>query len=200
MKSIENYFDQLVQNKISSFAYYQGIFAPEVQFEGVILCGSFNPLHQGHRHLLQVAKVMTQRRGIFELSIVNADKTAIEVKELENRLAQFSSDEQIIISKEPYFVDKSTLFPHCVFVLGYDTMIRLLNPKYYGGDVHQLYQVLGQIRKNDCRFLVAGRKVNDEFKTLSDINIDPKYRDLFTEIPEKVFREDISSSQLRANR
>ena len=55
------------------------------------------------------------------------------------------------------------------FVQGYDTAVRLVNPKYYGGDVGMAVQFT-QLRMRGCSFLVAGRReACGDFKTLDDI-------------------------------
>ena len=46
--------------------------------------------------------------------------------------------------------------PGSTFVLGYDTAIRVLNPKYYEGEAG-LVRALSEIREHGCRFVVGGR-------------------------------------------
>ena len=50
------------------------------------------------------------------------------------------------------------------------------------------------------RFLVAGREDQGTFKTLADVPVPEGFECLFLDIPEGQFREDISSTQLRAMR
>ena len=40
----------------------------------LLLPGSFNPMHQGHTQMLQIAESITGLPGAFELSVINADK------------------------------------------------------------------------------------------------------------------------------
>ena len=56
------------------------------------------------------------------------------------------------------------------------------------------------IRENKCSFIVAGRidKVG-KFRSIADLEIDPSYKQLFSGIPEKSFRLDISSTEIRGN-
>nr|MCC8467141.1 hypothetical protein [Photorhabdus bodei] len=54
------------------------------------------------------------------------------------------------------------------------------------------------IKNNNCRFLVAGRFFNNKYHTIDDLmNISKEHRFLFESIPEKLFRLDISSTEIR---
>ena len=44
------------------------------------------------------------------------------------------------------------------FVVGVDTAVRVVDPKYAGGSEETLRGDLEKIRRAGCRFLVAGRK------------------------------------------
>lgn len=74
-------------------------------------------------------------------------------------------------------------------------------PKYYGGTETGLQLTFANIRHQGCKFLVAGRvddKGDGSFKTLSDINLPTELADMFHQIPESVFRSDVSSTALRS--
>ncbi|NJO82817.1 MAG: hypothetical protein HC828_08305 [Blastochloris sp.] len=156
---------------------------------GALLSGSFNPLHAGHERLLDAAERFTELPGAFELPVFNADKPPLSYAEIERRLAQFRRPYTVILSRTPLFVQKAALFPSCIFVVGYDTAVRLVNPRYYGGATER-DQALTNIRAHDCRFLVAGRIQNGVFQTLAAAHIPPAFADLFVELPESVFRVD----------
>ena len=87
--------------------------------------------------------------------------------------------------------------PGSTFVLGYDTVVRLLDPKYYpDGDVSGS---LAQIAQHDCRFIVAGRITDDGVFHSFDVQIVPSdWRYLFTAIDEQTFRNDLSSTAIRS--
>ncbi|MEN9937957.1 MAG: hypothetical protein RLZZ387_4536 [Chloroflexota bacterium] len=164
---------------------------------GGLLSGSFNPLHAGHERLAQVAAVILGQPVAFELPVVNADKPALGYAELDRRLDQFRGRFALVLSRAPLFVEKAALFPGCTFVLGYDTAVRLVDPKYYGGAAGR-DEALAAIRAQGCRFLVAGRVKEEVFLTLADIALPPAFADLFSAIPEHVFRADLSSTAIRA--
>ena len=164
---------------------------------GALLSASFNPLHVGHERLAQAAAAMLGMPVTFELPILNADKAPLGYAEIERRLAQFRWRYSVVLSRAALFVEKAALFPGCVFVLGYDTAVRLIDPRYYGGAPGR-DAALAAIRAHGCRFLVAGRVQDDAFHTLDEITISADARDLFMALPEQAFRVDLSSSAIRA--
>jgi hypothetical protein len=164
---------------------------------GAILSGSFNPLHAGHERLAAAAAATLGMPVTFELPILNADKAPLSYAEIERRLAQFRWRYTVVLSREALFVDKAGLYPGCVFVIGYDTAVRLVDPRYYGGEGAR-DTALATIRAEGCRFLVAGRAQDGAFRTLDDIAIPQHARDLFIALPEQNFRVDLSSSEIRA--
>ncbi|MEO7910416.1 MAG: hypothetical protein ABIV47_12280 [Roseiflexaceae bacterium] len=164
---------------------------------GALLSGSFNPLHAGHERLAQAAAATLGMPVTFELPILNADKAPLGYAEIERRLAQFRWRYPVALSRAALFVEKAALFPGCVFVLGYDTAARLIDPRYYGGEPAR-DAALAFIQAHGCRFLVAGRVQDAVFHTLDEIAIPANARDLFIELPEQAFRVDLSSSAIRA--
>ena len=53
------------------------------------------------------------------------------------------SESTLLLTKEPLFMRKAEIIRDSCFVLGFDTYIRLLNPKYYGaGSVNDLCEAL----------------------------------------------------------
>lgn len=73
------------------------------------------------------------------------------------------------------YPDKAALFPDSAFVLGYDTAVRLVMPKYYGGNDEMLLQ-LASMGYKGCSTLVVGRVVSDDngnssFKSFEDVAV-----------------------------
>ncbi len=165
-----------------------------------ILPGSFNPMHQGHERLAQVVSEMLGIQVVFELSVVNVDKPPLEEVEVRRRLRQFQCGWCVILTRAPTFREKAALFPGCTFIIGWDTAVRLVHPRYYGGREETMRAALAEIQAAGCRFLVAGRVHEGVFHTLADVEMPQEFADLFEAIPESRFRADISSTQLRSTR
>ncbi|CAI7765211.1 unnamed protein product [Closterium sp. NIES-53] len=166
----------------------------------VVLCGSFNPLHQGHTDLMAAALQEVQG-GVpcYEMAAWNADKGAIPVEEVERRVDQFTAHgHMVVVTRLPLFASKASLFPHSTFVIGYDTAVRLLDPKYYGNSHSTMMDVLQGIARSGCDFLVAGRLVGSTFQSSDSLVVPESLRAMFRGIPEASFRADISSTEIRA--
>ncbi|MBN1964506.1 MAG: hypothetical protein JW910_07655 [Anaerolineae bacterium] len=162
-----------------------------------VLPGSFNPLHGGHMQLAHVASQMLGLPLWFELSVLNVDKPPLAEAVIRQRLAQFTGKGRLLLTTAPLFAGKAALCPDSVFVIGYDTAIRLIDPQYYGGEEAAMRESLRSIRRSGGRFLVAGRLHEGRFHTLADVPVPPEFADLFTGIPPEQFRADISSTELR---
>jgi hypothetical protein len=165
----------------------------------VLLPGSFNPLHEGHCSLVTVAERLVGAPAAFELSVRNADKPPLAEGEVRRRLAQFTWRGPVWLTHSPTFAEKADLFPDTTFVVGADTASRIVAPRFYGDSEAQMAEALANFRARGCRFLVAGRvDAEGHFCGLDDVAIPSAYRDLFTGIPETLFRLDLSSTELRA--
>jgi cytidyltransferase-like protein len=162
-----------------------------------LLPGSFDPFHQGHRSLAQVAAEIIGKPVAFELSVVNVDKPQLTADEVRRRLMPFNGHASVWLTHAARFVDKADAFPHTTFVVGADTALRIVLPRYYGDEVRML-AALVHLRERACRFLVACRvNMQGNCLTLDDIPIPAGFGDLFEEIPAGRFRMDISSTALR---
>ncbi len=67
----------------------------------VLLPGSFNPLHEGHRGLAAVAAAAVGRPAAFELGVLNADKPALSEAELRRRMTQFAWQVPLWLTRAP---------------------------------------------------------------------------------------------------
>jgi hypothetical protein len=95
----------------------------------------------------------------YEISVVNADKPPLEIADVESRVQQFfassssshpdmhgvngsnpdddlaCSNARVVVTNQPLYFSpadgggKAKLFPGCVFVVGVDTAVRILNTK-----------------------------------------------------------------------
>ena len=164
---------------------------------GGILSGSFNPLHEGHEEMAQASSRMLGEPVAYELSVANVDKPPLQEGEVRRRVAQFIGKGSIVLTRVPVFYKKSRMLPGCAFIIGADTAVRLVESRYYEDSESRMLMALDEMRRNGCRFLVAGRSDGDKFLTLSDVSIPDDFHNMFAAIPESAFRSDISSTQIR---
>ncbi len=169
----------------------------DAAFKGGIIPGSFNPRHIGHDRLAQVASDLLELPVAYELSVTNVDKPELETSEVRRRIDQFNGSASIIATRAPVFYEKARLLPGCTFVIGFDTLVRLVDTKYYGNSPAKMMSAFFEMRSLGCSFLVAGRLEGDGFKTLTAAEVPSYLNDMFAAIPESMFREDISSTQIR---
>lgn len=164
----------------------------------VLLSGAFNPLHEGHLGMARAASQVLGQPVAFEVSAANVDKPQLSTPDLLGRLSQFAGRHPVYATQAPTFLEKARLFPGVTFVLGYDTAVRLLQPRYYQHREEHMLAALREMGGLGCRFLVAGRVAEDcRFQNLDDLPIPSAFRELFQPLPEALFREDISSTYLR---
>ena len=159
--------------------------------------GAFHPLHVGHRRMAQIAQ---ERLGVpveYEISIINVDKPPLDYVEIDRRLAQFTPHQTVWLTRAALFEEKSAIFPGVTFVLGVDTLRRIADRRYHGGDASAWQSAMQRIVERDCRFLVFGREHDGRFIGLDDLELPPNIRDLCQQVPAAEFRMDISSSAIR---
>ncbi len=161
------------------------------------LSGAFNPLHDAHRQMARIATEILKQDVHFELPLFNADKSPLDLAEVQRRTVQFANFATLILTRVPLFSQKAQLFPHSVFVIGIDTVARLVQLRFYDNDPAKMRAAFNAVRAAGCRFLVAGRVHGYRFLTLRDVKLPAGYRELFEEIPEDRFRMDISSTAIR---
>jgi len=163
----------------------------------VLMPGAFNPLHDGHRRMMRVAQDTLGQPAVAEISILNVDKPPLDYMEIERRLGQFPADQPVCLSRAATFEEKSRLFAGVTFVVGVDTLRRIADPRYYGNDLSACQHAIEQIASRGCRFLVFGRDLGTGFVRLADLDLPDSLRAICREVPPEVFREDISSTEIR---
>jgi nicotinamide mononucleotide (NMN) deamidase PncC len=139
--------------------------ATEPHDGALLLPGAFNPLHAGHREMLAIAEEMTGRTGAYELSVANVDKPFLDYREIERRLSQF--DRPVWLTRLPTFIEKARHFPNATFAVGLDTLIRIAEPRYYGG-LQMRDEALKELAEYGAAYIVFGRELDGRFQVLDD--------------------------------
>lgn len=163
----------------------------------VIFAGAFHPLHAGHRRMAEIARERLGAPVQFELSVFNVDKPPLDYCEIDARVRQFDPSQPLWLTRTPTFLEKARQFPGATFVLGTDTLRRIADPRYYGGDPAACQRAIEQIVAQGCRFLVFGRADGERFVSLADLGLPEALRAACQEVPADVFRDDTSSTELR---
>jgi hypothetical protein len=162
-----------------------------------LLSGSFNPLHHGHTSLARAAARHLGVEVHFELSTANADKPELPPDEVERRVAQFAGVGPVWVTRAATFEAKAELFPGTAFVLGWDTAVRVIDPKYYGGEVER-DAALRKLLACGCRLVVGGRTDSQgAFRVWDGGGFAEEFAGLFVPLAEEDFRADVSSTELR---
>jgi nicotinic acid mononucleotide adenylyltransferase len=164
----------------------------------VLFPGAFHPLHDGHRAMAQHAQRIADAPVAYEICVANVDKPRLNYLALRARLDQFDATTPVWITNTPTFVEKARAFPGAMFVVGADTISRIADPKYYGGDPARRDAAVSELAALGCRFLVFGRKVGARFIGVDDIALPDALRALCTAVAASDFRADVSSTEIRA--
>lgn len=211
---------------------FRALRYPVIPDGSLVMPGSFNPPHKGHISLGQAAVRAAERMGysrrheelpiFMELSLTNADKPPIDPQIASERIQKFLQLEDLpnqwglVLTRAPLFSQKVACLRDCImessdgkdgkisFVIGADTLARILNPKYYNDDKDQMIDALLSMR--GAHFFAGGRVEQKketpgpaQFITGKDelSGLPQEVKDKFTIIEEQEFRVDISSTEIR---
>lgn len=188
----EPHWHGLLLGDVSAIAHRE---PPEAE-RRLIFPGAFNPYHEGHRRMAELAERHLGMQVEYELCIHNVDKPSLNYADLRQRIEQLPAGATVWLTSTPTFVEKSRVFPGALFIVGADTLVRIAEARYYDGDEERRDRALDEIREHGCRFLVFGRKIGDGFVGLDDLKLPPQLRAMCETVPHP-FRTDISSTEIR---
>jgi nicotinamide mononucleotide (NMN) deamidase PncC len=152
--------------------------------------GAFNPPHRAH---FEIAK---KTDAVFSIELCSPHKGELAVHEILQRLKLLKGNEVLLTRGLPLYVDKSNKFPGCPIVLGSDSLVRMLDPKW-GPDPIKLLQEMSQ---NETRLYVVGRMVNGKYVSANEaISLIPESATCYQLVPVDLSEEfqGLSSSAIR---
>ena len=172
-----------------------------------IFSGSFNPLTVAHIKMVEEARDRFQLDELLLLlAKANVDKDifgwplAGRILSLK-RYAENQNDVSIGISSHGRYIDKVTalkaVYPVDTafhFIVGYDTLVRIFDPKYYTDIQTELQHLFSQ-----CCFIVANRGDVD-IETIKEFLAQPalqQYRSSVTPLSLSDFYAEVSSTEVR---
>ncbi len=162
----------------------------------VIFPGAFNPVHDGHQQIIDSAAEHYKCDVVLEISVTNVEKHPLNFIEIDRRCRDIAP-RAYVLTNAPTFLEKSSLFPGCKFIVGTDTLVRIADPLFYDNSTEARNAALRLLSERDHEFLVFGREINGQFTTLDELNIPQELRAMSVGIPETEFRVDQSSSEIR---
>lgn len=181
----------------------------EIQSEGglIVMPGSFNPIHEGHLIMADVAKRMTGKDVHFEISITNVDKPDVTYESMMERVKALEAAKipltRLHIVKAAKFVQKMDLYPKgTTFVVGFDTWQRMMSDidNLQSHQKHARYMLLEKAFEKGAKFIVFGRVIKGLNCRGSDIDT-PKH-EFFNNKGSVTFVDnvfiDMSSSKIRS--
>ena len=171
-----------------------------------LLSGSFNPVHIGHFQMAEYVRNVLSKKVHFEISVENVDKSELDQAECLERALAICLMYDIVLTRAKTFRQKARIFGKSCFVVGADTIGRIAESKYYL-DSKDRDQAFRELLELEVCFLVFGRTMDDSFSTssadqlhytrLEDMDLPESLLQICTSVDEDLFRQDVSSRDLR---
>ena len=131
------------------------------------------------------------------MAFFNLDKPSLDYLDLQQRVSLLAPHGDVVLTNAPTFLEKAELYPGTTFVVGIDTLIRIENPKYYSS-IADRDAAVARLIALDSTFIVFGRYYNGTYQHLDNAGLTTALKSQCSMVPESTFRQDISSTDIRA--
>jgi nicotinic acid mononucleotide adenylyltransferase len=189
--------DQVLYQQLHEFPYFQiGYRSADLpsasQWPHVFLAGTFDPLHDGHRLMADIVS----NRTIFRLCTVPLHKPVLDAHGILERVATFRAERRpLLLECEPCFINKFLHHPTSQWILGTDTLDRMIDPKW-GIPLERLWKT---ILDTCTTFRIFEREIEGKVLTMEEVlhkySCPPLVDLVFLKVPAKI--PNISSTNLR---
>ena len=160
-----------------------------------LFCGSFNPLHDGHKVIAREVAAKTGKQVVYILNADHPIKGSLSDADIKNRVSQFAWFAPILVSRRTsLYIEMAEAFPGFDFVLGADALRNMLDPKYYN---FSIVEMLRRFKRLGTGFYVARRDQGSGIVSPKEVisSIAEDYRAMFHELDSL---SSLSSTKLRA--
>jgi nicotinic acid mononucleotide adenylyltransferase len=158
--------------------------------------GSFNPPHMGHICMASEIEDSKGERPVFMIERQPPHKEKLSVQEMIRRRILLKDETVLFTDGAPLFIEKARLYPFSWFVIGADTVLRMLDP-FWGP---QIKDMLSEFDTLGTRFHVFGRKVEGRLWKSSEVSKMMEFNYPDHNYGMFIYHDglwDISSTQLR---
>ena len=176
------------------------VYNSQAEFTQAIFPGSFNPIHEAHCRMVNMAQQRLGSRVALEIAVQSVDKPLVDYIDLEDRLGNIRASlpgQAVWLSQAKMFEEKADLFKETMFVVGADTLRRFADLRFYRGSIHTLHDVLRMIAYRNCRFLVFARQDENGLESMQTLQIPDMLWSLCDEVSADEFAMVLSSSEIR---
>lgn len=161
--------------------------------------GAFNPPHEGHFYNADESVVFqitantprTVPQGVDEASVPH--KAPLALGDMLDRLYWLRGKrDSLFLENSGTFLEKARQFPGTLFIIGSDTMSRILDPKWG----HEVAPTLQEFHQLGVRFRVSMRNYDNHREILEGARVPERFWPMFQELPPSPYAT-LSSTKVR---